>query len=178
MSWIKDHIRTVPDYPLAGIQFRDMTTLFQKADAFSKMIEELVSHYDGRHFDKVVGIEARGFVMGGLLAEKLHAGFVPVRKAEKLPYKTRTQAYKKEYGTDFLELHVDAIKPGEKVLLVDDLIATGGTAEAAVKLVRAGGGIVEDACFIVDLPDLGGNALLQDLGIKTVCLTEFSEDSE
>lgn len=176
MSWIKDHIRTVPDYPLAGIKFRDMTTLFQKADAFSKVIEELVGRYAGRQFDKVVGIEARGFVLGGVLAEKLQAGFVPVRKAEKLPYETRTMSYRKEYGTDFLELHVDGVQPGEKVLLVDDLIATGGTAEAAVKLVRAGDGIVDDACFIVDLPDLGGSDLLRSLDVAVVTLAEYGAD--
>ena len=176
MSWVKEHIRTVPDYPLAGIQFRDMTTLFQEADAFARMIEALVSHYENRRFDKVVGIEARGFVLGGVLAEKLKAGFVPVRKAEKLPYETRTMSYRKEYGTDFLELHVDGIKPGENVLLVDDLIATGGTAEAAIKLIRAGNGIVEDACFIIDLPDLGGSDLLRSLDIAVVTLAEYGED--
>ena len=176
MSWIKDHIRTVPDYPLAGIQFRDMTTLFQKVDAFAKMIEELTDQYADRQFDKIVGIEARGFVIGGVLAEKLKAGFVPVRKAEKLPYETRTMSYRKEYGTDFLELHVDGIQAGEKVLLVDDLIATGGTAEAAVKLIRAGDGIVEDACFIVDLPYLEGSKLLMSQGVTVFSLAEYGKD--
>ncbi len=176
MSWIKDHIRNVPDYPLKGIMFRDMTTLFQEASAFQRMIDELVGHYKGRTFDKVVGIEARGFVMGGVLAFQMNAGFVPVRKAEKLPYKTRTQGYRKEYGTDFLELHVDGVQPGEKILLVDDLVATGGTAEAAISLVRAGGAIVEDACFVVDLPDLGGSKLVRSLGCQVVSLTEFTGD--
>lgn len=176
MSWIKEHIRTVPDYPLKGIQFRDMTTLFQEAAAFTRMIDELVAPYKGRTFDKIVGIEARGFVMGGVIADRLGAGFVPVRKADKLPYETRTQSYKKEYGTDYLELHVDGVTPGERILLVDDLIATGGTAEAAIKLVRQGEGIVEDACFIVDLPDLGGSERVRALGLSVVALTTYSDD--
>lgn len=176
MSWIKNHIRNVPDYPLKGIMFRDMTTLFQEASAFNRMIDELVSHYENRTFDKIVGIEARGFVLGGVLAYRMEAGFVPVRKAEKLPYKTRTQGYRKEYGTDFLELHVDGVQPGERILLVDDLVATGGTAEAAIALVRAGDAILEDACFIVDLPHLGGSDLVRSLGCNVVSLTEFANE--
>jgi adenine phosphoribosyltransferase len=176
MSWINDHIRTVPDFPLKGIMFRDMTTLFQNVEAFKRMSDELISHYDGRQFDKVVGIEARGFVLGGLMAYKMNAGFVPIRKAEKLPYETRTQAYRKEYGTDFLELHIDGVSAGERVLLVDDLIATGGTAEAAISLIRACGAVVEDACFIVDLPDLGGADLVRKLGCNLVALTQFGDD--
>lgn len=176
MSWIKDHIRTVPDFPLKGIMFRDMTTLFQDADAFKRTSDELVSHYEGRQFDKIVGIEARGFVLGGLMAYQMNAGFVPIRKADKLPYETRTQAYRKEYGTDFLELHVDGVSPGERVLLVDDLIATGGTAEAAISLIRAGGAVVEDACFIVDLSDLGGADIVRKLGCDLVALTRFGDD--
>lgn len=175
MSWIKAHIRTVADYPLKGIMFRDMTTLFQDAAAFSKMIDELVSHYEGRIFDKIVGVEARGFVLGGVLADRLNAGFVPVRKAGKLPYETRTQGYRKEYGTDFLELHVDGVEAGERILLVDDLIATGGTAEATLSLIRAGGAVVEDACFIVDLVNLGGAKLIRDLGCDVVALTTFDD---
>lgn len=176
MSWIQDHIRDVPDYPLKGIMFRDMTTLFQQPQAFGRMIDELVAHYDGRKFDKVVGIEARGFVLGGVLADRLKAGFVPIRKAGKLPYETRTQGYRKEYGTDFLELHVDAVAADETVLLVDDLIATGGTAEAAIKLIKEGGGIVKDACFIVDLPALEGSDLVRSHGVEVVTLTEYLED--
>ncbi len=176
MSWIKDHIRTVPDYPLAGIQYRDMTTLFQDAVAFNRLVDELAGHYEGQMFDKVVGIEARGFILGGVLADRLQAGFVPVRKADKLPYETRTQSYKKEYGTDFLELHVDAVTPGEKVLLVDDLIATGGTAEAAIKLLREGEASVADACFIVDLPALGGADLIRSLEVSVVALTAYADD--
>ena len=174
MSWIKDYIRTVPDYPLAGIQYRDMTTLFQDAEAFNRLADELASHYEGRSFDKVVGVEARGVILGGVLAARLQAGFVPVRKADKLPYETRTQGYKKEYGTDFLELHVDAVAPGERVLLVDDLVATGGTAEAAIKLLREGEGIVDDACFIVDLSDLGGADLVRGLGVDVISLTSYA----
>lgn len=173
MSWIKDHIRTVPDFPLKGIMFRDMTTLFQNADAFRRTVDELVGHYEDRQFDTIVGIEARGFVMGGLMAYQMKAGFVPIRKADKLPYETRTQAYRKEYGTDFLELHIDGVNPGDRILLVDDLIATGGTAEAAISLIRAGGAVVEDACFIVDLPDLGGADLVRGLGCNLVALTQF-----
>lgn len=176
MSWIKNHIRTVPDFPLKGIMFRDMTTLFQNTDAFKRTCDELLSHYEGRQFDKIVGIEARGFVLGGLMAYQMNAGFVPIRKADKLPYETLTQAYRKEYGTDFLELHVDGVAAGERVLLVDDLIATGGTAAAAVSLIRASGAIVEDACFIVDLPDLGGADALRKLGCALVALTQFGND--
>lgn len=176
MSWIQDHIRNVPDYPLKGIMFRDMTTLFQQSEAFGRMIDELVACYEGRKFDKIVGIEARGFVLGGVLADRLKTGFVPIRKAGKLPYETRTQGYRKEYGTDFLELHVDAVAAEETVLLVDDLIATGGTAEAAIKLIREGGGIVEDACFIVDLPALEGSNLVRSHGVEVVTLTEYLED--
>ncbi len=173
MSWINDHIRTVPDFPLKGIMFRDMTTLFQDGAAFKRMADELVGHYDGRKFDKIVGIEARGFIMGGLMAYQMNAGFVPIRKAEKLPYETRTQSYRMEYGTDFLELHIDGVGAGDRVLLVDDLIATGGTAEAAISLIRAGGAVVEDACFVVDLPDLGGADLVRNLGCELVALTQF-----
>lgn len=176
MSWINDHIRTVPDFPLKGIMFRDMTTLFQDSAAFKRMVDELVAHYDGRVFDKIVGIEARGFILGGLMAYQMNAGFVPIRKADKLPYETRTQSYSKEYGTDFLELHIDGVTPGERVLLVDDLIATGGTAEAAVSLVRAGGAVVEDSCFVVDLPDLGGADLVRSLGCEVLALTQFGAD--
>ena len=173
MSWLKEHIRTVPDFPLKGIKFRDMTTLFQNAEAFRRTVDELVGHYESQQFDKIVGIEARGFVMGGLMAYQMNAGFVPIRKADKLPYETRTQSYSKEYGTDYLELHVDGVGPGERVLLVDDLIATGGTAEAAISLIRAGGAIVEDTCFIVDLPGLGGADLVRGLGCKLTALTQF-----
>lgn len=176
MSWIKNHIRTVPDFPLNGIMFRDMTTLFQDADAFRRTCDELVGHYEGRKFDKIVGIEARGFVLGGLMAYKMKAGFVPIRKADKLPYQTLTQPYRKEYGTDFLELHVDGVDAGERVLLVDDLIATGGTAEAAISLIRASDAIIEDACFIVDLPELGGADTVRKLGCDVVVLTQFDND--
>ena len=166
-------IRTIPDYPKKGIQFRDVTTLFGNPRAFRRAVDELVQPYAGLAIDKVAGIEARGFILGGAVAHQLSAGFVPIRKKGKLPHKTVSMSYALEYGTDEMEMHVDAVQPGERVILVDDLIATGGTAEGAVKLLRQIGATVVAACFIIDLPDLGGAAKLRALDVPVRALIAF-----
>ena len=173
MQGIKDKIRAIPDYPKPGIMFRDITTLLQDARGFRKTVDEMVQPFAGTRIDKVVGIEARGFILGGAIAHQLSIGFVPVRKRGKLPAKTLAQEYQLEYGTDAMEIHVDAIQPGEQVLLVDDLIATGGTAEAAVKLIRAHKGNVVGCSFIIDLPELGGRKRLEALDVTVLTLCEF-----
>ncbi len=170
---IKDYIRTIPDFPHEGIMFRDVTTLFANPRGFRIAVDQLVQPYAGERIDKVVGLEARGFILGGAVAHQLSTGFVPIRKKGKLPGATFEQAYQLEYGEAVMEVHDDAIAPGEKVLIVDDLLATGGTAEAGVKLVEKLGGNVVALAFIVDLPDLGGNARLQALGLNTHCLCAF-----
>src|SRR6266550_287427 len=152
---LKDSIRSIPDYPKPGIIFRDITTLLGNARAFRRAVDELVQPWAGAKIDKVAGIEARGFIIGGAVAHQVSAGFVPIRKKGKLPHTTVRIAYSLEYGLDEMEMHVDAIQPGERVILVDDLIATGGTAEGAVKLLRQIGANVVAACFIIDLPDFG-----------------------
>ena len=167
-------IRSIPDYPKPGIMFRDITTLLGDARAFRRSVDELVQPWAGTKIDKVAGIEARGFILGGAMAHQLSAGFVPIRKKGKLPYNKVTVGYSLEYGIDEMEMHVDAIIPGEKVLLVDDLIATGGTAEGAVKLIRQIGADVVAACFVVDLPDLGGAQKIRDGGTLVMTLLEFS----
>ena len=170
---IRAYIRTIADYPKAGIQFRDITTLLKDAAAFNAAIDTLALHYADTPLDKVVGIESRGFIIGAALASKLGLGFVPVRKAGKLPAATLTQTYALEYGEDALELHTDAIAPGERVLLIDDLIATGGTALAAVALIRRLGGVAEHAGFIIDLPALSGMQQLQANDVQTFALCQF-----
>lgn len=170
---LKDAIRTIPDYPKPGILFRDITTLLGNARAFRQAVDQLVQPWAGAKIDQVAGIEARGFILGGAVAHQLSAGFVPIRKKGKLPHQTVRMAYALEYGTDEMEMHVDAIAPGQKVILVDDLIATGGTAEGAVKLIRQIGGEVVAACFIVDLPDLGGAAKLKALDVPVRTLMAF-----
>ena len=158
MASLKDTIRTIPDYPKPGIMFRDITTLLGDARAFRRAIDELVQPWAGTKIDKVAGIEARGFILGGAVAHQLSAGFVPIRKKGKLPHTKVSIAYSLEYGLDEMEMHEDAVAPGERVILVDDLIATGGTAEGAVKLLQRIGAEVVAACFVIDLPDLGGAA--------------------
>ncbi len=170
---IKSRIRTIPHYPKDGIMFRDITTLLQDPFGFRKVVDELVQPYAGVRIDVVAGIEARGFILGGAVAHQLSVGFVPVRKKGKLPQDTFSQEYELEYGTDEVEIHQDAVRRGEHVLLVDDLIATGGTAEAAVKLIRQAGGEVVGCSFIVDLPDIGGRKKVEDLGVKVLTLCEF-----
>lgn len=166
-------IRTIPDYPKPGIMFRDITTLLGNAGAFRRAVDELVYPYAGTKIDKVAGIEARGFILGGAMAHQLSAGFVPIRKKGKLPHETVRIAYSLEYGVDEMEVHRDALKAGERVLLVDDLIATGGTAQGAVKLLRQIGADVVAACFVIDLPELGGRKKLEELGVNVRTLIEF-----
>lgn len=170
---IKSIIRTIPDYPKPGIMFRDVTTLFGHARAFRTTVDMLVQPYAGTRIDKVVGIEARGFILAGAVAHQLSVGFVPVRKKGKLPWKTVSQTYELEYGTDTVEIHQDAVSPGESVLLVDDLIATGGTAEAAIRLVEKVGAKVVGCSFIIDLPELQGRKRLERMGKKVLSLVEF-----
>ena len=170
---LKDSIRSIPDYPKPGIVFRDITTLLSDPRAFRRAVDALVHPYAGGRIDQVAGIEARGFILGGAVAHQLSAGFVPVRKKGKLPHKTVSIAYTLEYGTDELEIHVDAIKPGDRVLLVDDLIATGGTATAAVNLLRQIGAEVVAACFVIDLPEIGGAQKLRELDVPVRTLMEF-----
>ena len=166
-------IRSIPDYPKPGIVFRDITTLLGNARAFRRAVDELVQPWAGAKIDKVAGIEARGFIIGGAVAHQVSAGFVPIRKKGKLPHKTIGQEYSLEYGVDTIEIHADAIKPGEWVILVDDLIATGGTAEGAVKLLRQIGAVVVAACFIIDLPELGGAAKLRAMDVPVRTLMAF-----
>jgi adenine phosphoribosyltransferase len=167
-------IRTIPDYPKKGILFRDITTLLGDAKAFRKAVDELVQPWAGTKIDKVAGMEARGFILGGAVAHQLSAGFIPIRKKGKLPHKTVSVSYALEYGVDEMEMHEDAVNPGERVILVDDLIATGGTAEGAVKLLRQAGANVVAACFVIDLPDLAGVKRLQALGVPVRTLVAFA----
>jgi adenine phosphoribosyltransferase len=171
---LAQHIRTIPDYPKPGILFRDITTLLGHARAFRRAIDELVQPYAGAKIDKIAGMEARGFILGGAVAHQLSAGFVPIRKKGKLPHTTLSVAYSLEYGVDEMEMHEDALVKGERVLLVDDLIATGGTAEGAVKLLRSAGADVVAAVFVIDLPDLGGAEKLKALGVTVSTLISFA----
>ena len=170
---LKDAIRTIPDYPKPGIMFRDITTLLGNARAFRRTVDELVQPYAGLKVDKVAGIEARGFILGGAVAHQLSAGFVPIRKKGKLPHATVSIAYSLEYGLDEMEMHEDAVQKGERVILIDDLIATGGTATAAVKLLQRIGADVVAAVFVIDLPDLGGADRLRALGVPVRTLIGF-----
>lgn len=172
-EFLKASLRTIPDYPHPGVMFRDVTTLMGNPQAFRRAIDELVFPYAGGKADKIAGVEARGFILGGAMAHQLSAGFVPIRKKGKLPYETVRIAYSLEYGIDEMEMHSDAIVPGERVILVDDLIATGGTAVAAVNLLRQMGAEIVAACFIVDLPDLGGRKKLEELNVNVRTLLEF-----
>lgn len=170
---LKVLIRTIPDYPKPGIKFRDITTLLADPAGLRAAIDELIWPFLGVRLDHVIGIEARGFILGGAVAHELGRGFVPIRKKGKLPYKTIGQDYELEYGVDTVEIHADAIKKGDRVLLVDDLVATGGTADAAIDLIRKSGGEVVAACFIIDLPDLGGADRLRKKGVVVHTLVGF-----
>lgn len=170
---IKSLIRTIPHYPKQGIMFRDITTLLKDPVGFRIMINELVKRYSNEKIDKVAGIESRGFIIGGAMAYQLAKGFIPIRKKGKLPSETIGHDYELEYGSDRIEMHVDAIAEGERVLLVDDLIATGGTAEAAISLIEKAGGVIVECCFVIDLPDVGGRKRLEDLGHKVFSLCAF-----
>lgn len=170
---VKDYIRTIVDFPHEGILFRDVTTLFADPRGFRMAIDQMLHPYAGERIDKVVGLEARGFILGGAIAHQLSVGFVPIRKKGKLPGTTISQDYKLEYGEAIVEVHDDAITPGEKILVVDDLLATGGTAEAGIKLVERLGGEIIACSFIIDLPDLGGRKKLEDMGMDVNILCEF-----
>src|SRR5690606_14376980 len=170
---LKSTIRSIPDYPKPGIVFRDITTLLGNARAFRRAVDELVHPWAGAKVDQVAGIEARGFILGGAVAHQLSAGFVPIRKKGKLPHTTVRMAYALEYGHDEMEVHVDAVERGQRVILVDDLIATGGTAEGAIKLLRQIGAEVVAACFIIALPDLGGAARLRAMDVPVRTLMTF-----
>jgi adenine phosphoribosyltransferase len=170
---LRDAIRTIPDYPKPGILFRDITTLLGNARAFRRAVDELVQPFAGGKVDQVAGIEARGFILGGAVAHQLSAGFIPIRKKGKLPHDKVSIAYSLEYGVDEMEVHKDAITPGQSVILIDDLIATGGTAVAAAKLLQGLGAYVEAACFVIDLPDLGGRKKLEALGVPVRTLLAF-----
>lgn len=173
---LKSLIRTVPHYPHQGIMFRDITTLLKDPAGLRDMVAKIVARYQDMQIDVVAGIESRGFIVGTPVAYELNLGFVPIRKRGKLPSETVGRDYELEYGSDRIEIHVDAIKPGDRVLLVDDLIATGGTAEAATKLIEDMGGIVVECCFVIDLPDIGGRARLEGQGQKVFALCEFEGD--
>ncbi len=172
-EFLRQSIRTIPDYPKPGIQFRDITTLLRDRRAFEITIEALIAPWRDVGIDKVAGIEARGFILGGAVAHGLKAGFVPIRKRGKLPHETVRVAYSLEYGVDEMEMHKDAIRQGEKVLLLDDLIATGGTATGAAQLLKEAGARMVAACFVIDLPDLGGATRLRDAGTEVQALLTF-----
>ena len=170
---LREAVRTIPDYPKPGIQFRDITTLLADARAFRKTVDQLVQPFAGLKLDKVAGIEARGFILGGAVAHQLSAGGVPLRKKGKLPHRTRAVEYALEYGSDTIEMHLDAVHAGERVVLVDDLIATGGTAMAAIDLLSQAGAEIVAAAFVVDLPELGGADRLRAAGITVSTLVAF-----
>jgi adenine phosphoribosyltransferase len=173
MPDLKSLIRTIPDYPKPGIMFRDVTTLLQNADGFRATIAALAAPYHAAKIDAVAGIEARGFILGGAVADKLGCGFVPIRKKGKLPWKVHSQSYDLEYGQDTIEMHQDAVTPGARILIIDDLIATGGTAEAAVALIRRAEGNIVGAAFVIDLPEIGGRTRLEAHGIHVHTLMTF-----
>ena len=170
---LKSAIRTIPDYPKPGIMFRDVTTLIGDARAFRMAIDRMVQPWAGAKIDRVAGTEARGFILGGAVAHQLSVGFTPVRKKGKLPYRTIRETYELEYGEDAIEIHVDAVQEGDRVLLVDDLIATGGTAEASIKLLQRAGATVVGAAFVIDLPDLGGAKSIEELGVPVSSLVAY-----
>lgn len=170
---LKSLIRNIPDYPEPGIIFRDITTLLINARGFRQAVDELVQPYAGQNIDKVAGLEARGFILGGAVAHQLSVGFIPIRKKGKLPWKTISREYELEYGSDCVEIHRDMVTPGEKVLLVDDLIATGGTAIAGIELLESVSAQVVGCSFIIDLPDLGGSNKLKQLGQSVISIIEY-----
>ena len=170
---LENLIRKIPDYPKEGIIFRDITTLLENPAGFRRAVDELVQPFAGSRVNHVAGIEARGFILGGAVAYQLSVGFVAVRKQGKLPWQTISVEYELEYGRDEIEIHIDSISPGDRIVIIDDLIATGGTAAATTQLVRDAGGEVVGASFIVDLPDLGGHARLEEMGVPVRTLMSF-----
>ncbi|RFP87337.1 adenine phosphoribosyltransferase [Rhodobacteraceae bacterium 63075] len=173
MKTVKDYIRTIVDFPHEGIMFRDVTTLFADPRGFRMAIDQMLHPYAGMEIDKVVGLEARGFILGGAIAHQLSLGFVPIRKKGKLPGAVISEDYALEYGEAVMEIHDDAIQPGEKILIVDDLLATGGTAEAGIKLIERLGGEIMGCSFIIDLPELGGRRKIEAMGMDVQTLCEF-----
>lgn len=175
-QYLKDHIRTVPDWPAPGVQFRDITPLLQDAKVFRVLIDAFVHRYMGRSMrpDVVAGLDARGFILGAVVAYELNVGFVPIRKKGKLPFTTVEETYELEYGSATVELHTDAVKPGDRVLLIDDLIATGGTMMAGMKLLEKLGAVVIEGAAIVDLPELGGSQKFKDAGLPLFTLIDFA----
>jgi adenine phosphoribosyltransferase len=173
---LKSAIRTIPDYPKPGIQFRDVTTLIGDARMFRIAVDRMVHPWAGAKIDRVAGTEARGFILGGAVAHQLSVGFIPVRKRGKLPHRTLVEEYELEYAAAAIEIHVDAVKEGDRVLLVDDLIATGGTAEASIKLLQRAGASVVGATFIIDLPDLGGAKRIEAMGVPVSSLISYDGD--
>jgi adenine phosphoribosyltransferase len=173
MKTVKDYIRTIVDFPHEGIMFRDVTTLFADPRGFRIAVDQMLHPYAGLEIDKVVGLEARGFILGGAIAHQLSVGFVPVRKKGKLPGAVISEEYTLEYGEAIVEIHDDAIQPGEKILVVDDLLATGGTAEAGIKLIERLGGEIVSCAFVIDLPELGGRARLEKMGMEVHALCDF-----
>lgn len=173
---VQDYIRTIVDFPHEGIMFRDVTTLFADPRGFRMAIDQMLHPYAGERIDKVVGLEARGFILGGAIAHQLSVGFVPIRKKGKLPGAVISEDYTLEYGEAIVEIHDDAIQAGEKVLVVDDLLATGGTAAAGIKLIERLGGDIVSCAFIIDLPDLGGRRVLENLGMDVHALCAFAGD--
>ncbi len=173
-NYLRDRIRTVPDWPQAGVQFRDITPLLQDPKTLRVLVEQFVFRYMDQDIDLIAGIDARGFIIGAILAHELNVGFVPIRKKGKLPYTTISEEYELEYGSATVEMHSDACKPGDRVLLIDDLIATGGTMMAGKRLLERLGAVVVEGCAIVDLPELGGSALLRESGLKLFTLVDFA----
>ena len=173
MKTVKDYIRTIANFPQEGILFRDVTTLFSDPSGFRMAVDQMLNPFAGQHIDKVVGLEARGFILGGAIAHQLATGFVPIRKKGKLPGTTISQDYTLEYGKAVVEIHDDAVLPGERILLVDDLLATGGTAEAGITLLEQLGAEIVSCAFIIDLPELGGHAKLDAMGIDVHALCTF-----
>lgn len=173
MKSLERLIRTIPDYPKPGIMFRDITTLLGDAKGLKKAIKAMAEPFEDAKVDAVAGIEARGFILGGAIADRLGCGFIPIRKKGKLPWKTIGQEYALEYGVDIIEMHEDAVAEDQRILIVDDLIATGGTAEAAIKLVKRSGGKIVGATFIIDLPELGGVKRLAEQGVESHALVSF-----
>jgi adenine phosphoribosyltransferase len=173
-QYIKDHIRTVPGWPQAGIQFRDITPLLQDPTVFRTLIDVFLARYANAKLDSVAGLDARGFILGSVIAYELKVGFIPIRKKGKLPFTTVSEEYELEYGSATVELHTDACKPGDRVLLIDDLIATGGTMMAGKKLLERLGATIVEAAVIVDLPELGGSKLVEATGLPLFKVCDFS----
>jgi len=173
MKTVKDYIRTIPDFPHEGIMFRDVTTLFADPRGFRMAVDEMMHPFVGADIDKVVGLEARGFILGGAIAHQMGKGFIPIRKEGKLPGKTIAQSYTLEYGEAVMEIHEDAVEAGEKVLVVDDLLAAGGTGKAGIRLLEKLGAEVMGTAFIIDLPELGGRTKLEAMGVDVHALCAF-----